>query len=308
MKRGYSIIEILIVIAIMGILAGGIISAYRFIAKENVWRHVVAKQEQDVSVLVSQLVKDIEGAGFGIDVDNFTLTSISSGTLLQFPSLASREEKYSGCWAVLRNGSLTIQSKNFLGQDCSFPSAWYTVLDPVSKKNQCPSSSGYLCNDLTGMTGIAFYATTDNDYVYPQSFMVTYSITQTNLPKECAQGTYNLVKAIGTSGYQGYLADQPVISCIFPGGFKIRAGLDAGGSISYQDSLSSSDITNKKLKLFRVCLILQVGARQDTVTTQPQFSSNCAGGPTIDNTWWNNTGRWYRWKVVEQDILLNNYQ
>lgn len=34
MKRGYSIVEILIVIAIMGILAAGILSAYRFIARK----------------------------------------------------------------------------------------------------------------------------------------------------------------------------------------------------------------------------------------------------------------------------------
>ncbi|WP_353684267.1 type II secretion system protein [Thermodesulfovibrio sp. 3907-1M] len=308
MKRGYSVVEILIVIAIMGILAGGILSAYRFIAKENVTRHLVAKQEQDVSVLINQLLKDVDSAGFGVDIDNLcSETTISSGSL-QFPSLASREERWSGCWAVLNSGNLTIQSKNFMGQDCQFPSAWYTVLDPVTKKSLCPANTGYLCNDLNNMSGIAFYATTENDYTYPQSFMVTYALNQENLPKECARGTYNLVKTIGTSRYSGYQANQPVISCVFPNGFKVRAGIQSGGSITYQDSLSNSDIQNHNLKLFRICLILQVGSAQDTPSTQPQFSSDCGGGPTIDNTWWNNTGRWYRWKVVEQDIPLRNYQ
>jgi type IV pilus assembly protein PilW len=309
MKRGYSIVEILIVIAIMGILAGGILSAYRFIAKENAQRHLVAKQESDVNVLINQLLKDIESAGFGIDVDNLTLASLSTETL-QFPSLATREETLSGCWAVLNNGSLTIQSKNFLGQDCQFPSAWYVVLDPMSKKiitksGQCVDS---LCSDLTGMSGVAFFATTKSTYQYPQSFITTYSLTQTNLPKECASGTYNLVKTLGTSGYSGYQANQPVISCVFPDGFKVRAGIQSGGTIVYQDTVSSSDIQNGNLKLFRICLIMQIGARQNTVTTQPQFSTDCGGGPTIDSTWWNNTGRWYRWKVIEQDIALRNYQ
>ncbi len=316
MRQGYSIVEILIVIAILGILAGGILSAYKFIAKENVERHYVAKQESEAEVLINQLIKDIEAAGFGIDVNALTLTSITadtvSGYTLMFPSLAGREEKLAGCWAVLNNGSITSYSKNFMGQDCQFLSAWYVVLEPNSKKNLCPSDLDYLCNDLTGMSGLAFYATTNNNYKYPQSFIVTYSLNQQNLPKECAIGTFNLVKTLGTSGFGGYQANQPVISCIFPGGFRIRAGVDSGGSISYQDSVSSSDIQNKKHKLFRLCLIVQIGGRQDTSSQQPQFSGNCGGPIDYDNTnlqdWWNNTGRWYRWKVVEQDILLRNYQ
>lgn len=307
MKKGYSIIEILIVIAIMGILAGGILSAYRFIAKENAWSHLVAKQESDVAVLINQLVKDIESAGFGVDVDNLTLTSISTGTL-QFPSLAGREERWSGCWAVLDNGRLTIKSKNFLGQDCQFPNAWYVVLDPLTKKNLCPSTQDYLCNDLSSMSGLVFYATENNNYRYPQSFMVKYSLTTTNLPKECATGTSNLAKTLGTSGYAGYQANQPIISCVFPGGFKVMAGKQQSGSIQYSDSVSSSDIQNRNLKLFRICLIIHVGGRQDTATTKPQFSSTCGGGPIINNTWWNNIGRWYIWKIIEQDIQLKNYQ
>ncbi|MCX7723661.1 MAG: type II secretion system GspH family protein [Thermodesulfovibrio sp.] len=307
MKKGYSILEILIVIALIGIVTTGILSAYRFIAKENVSGHFVAKQESDAVVLINQLIKDIESAGFGIDIDNLTLTTIGSASV-RFPSLASREEIWSGCWGFLRNGILTTSSKNFMGKNCEFPNAWYTVLDPLTKKNLCPSSLEYLCNDLTGMSGVAFFATTNNDYRYPQSFMITYNLTQTNLPKECAQGTYNLVKTVGTARYAGYQANQPVVSCILQNGFKIRAGIQRGASIVYQDSLSSSDIQNYNLKLFRLCLIIQVGGIQDTATTTPRFSSDCGGGPSIDSTWWNNTGRWYRWKVIEQDIHLRNYQ
>lgn len=297
-QKGYSIFEVLIVVAIMGILAGGIISAYRFIAKESVTRHLVAKQEADVAVVINQLVKDIETAGFGIDADSLTLTTITSDTL-RFPSLASRAERWSGCWAVLNNGSLTSQSKNYLRQDCEFPSAWYVVLALLDKENLCPSGLDYMCDDLSEMTGVAFYATDNDDYRYPQSFMVTYSLTQINLPRECASGTYNLVKTLGTSGSPGYQANQPVISCVFPNGFKVRAGI--GAPPTYQDSVSSN------LKLFRICLIMQVGGREDTPTAQPQFSESCGGGPTIETNWWNNTGSWYRWKVIEQDIVLRNY-
>ncbi|MDI1471136.1 prepilin-type N-terminal cleavage/methylation domain-containing protein [Thermodesulfovibrio sp. 1176] len=315
-NNGYSIIEILIVIAIMSILAGGIFSVYRFIAKETAWRHYVAKNEMDVSVFLNQIIKDIETSGFGIDSLNLTRASLSSETVggksfskLTVPGLAFRAERWSGCWAELNNGSITNRSKNLLGQNCQFPNEWYVVLEPYTKKNLCPQNTDYLCNSLSGMTGLVFYATNNNSYKYPDSFMLTYGVNQTNLPKECASGTYNLVKTLGTIGQPGYQANQPVISCIFPRGFVVRVGIDSGTSINYTNNLSSAHIQNKNLKLFRICLITQVGYKQDTSATEyPQFSSDCGGGPTIDTTWWNNTGRWYRWKVIEQDIPLKNYQ
>lgn len=306
-QDGYSIIEILIVIAIIAILAGGIFSAYNFIAKETAWRHLVAKQESETATIINQIIKDIESAGFGIDSLNLNSITINLG-IISFPSLASRAEKWSGCWAELTNGSLTVMSKNFLGQDCQFENDWFVVLEPYTKKNLCPQSSDYLCNDLSGMSGIVFFATKDNNYRYPESFMVTYSTTSQNLPRECAPNTLNIVKTLGIQGRPGYQANQPVASCIFPNGFRIRAGIQSGNTITYRDTLSNSDIENKNLKLLRLCLIIQIGYRQETISQQPQFSQECGSTLNIDNNWWNNIGRWYKWKVIETDISLRNYQ
>jgi type IV pilus assembly protein PilW len=314
-NKGYTIIEILIVIAIMAILAGGIFSAYRFIARENAWRHHVAKTEMDSEILINQIIKDIESAGFGIDSSNLTRTSLTTQSIggnnfsrLQVPGLSFRAERWSGCWAELKDGKITNRSKNYMGVACQFPNDWYIVLEPYTKKNLCPQATSYLCNDLSGLSGLAFYATNNNSYNYPQAFMMSYGVSGTNLPKECASGTYNLTKTLGTEGFQGYQADQPVISCLFPGGFRVRAGIESGSTINYSNTITASDIQNKRLKLFRVCLITQIGYRQDTATTPPQFSGECGGGPSINNTWWKDIGRWYRWKVMEINIPLKNYQ
>lgn len=313
-NEGFSIVEILIVIAIMGILSAGIFSAFRFVAKENAWRHYVAKNEMDIEILTNQLLKDIESAGFGIDSDRLTLASISTDSVggnvfsrITIPGLSFRAERWSGCWAELTNGTITNRSKNYLGQDCQFPNDWYVVLEPYTKKNLCPAGTDYLCNDLSNLSGLVFYATNNSSYRYPQSFTLTYHVNQISL-KECASGTYSLVKTLGTVGQPGYQANQPVISCIFPRGFIVRAGLASGTTLNYSDTLTTTDIKNKNLKLFRVCLIAQVGYKQDTEGPQPQFSADCGGGPSINSTWWNNTGRWYRWKVVEINIPLKNYQ
>lgn len=313
-NRGFSIIEILIVIVIIGILSAGIFSVFRFIAKESTWRHYVAKNEMDADTLINQIIKDIESSGFGIDSTMLTTASLSTESIsgnsfskLTFPGLAVRAEKWSGCWAVLDRGTLNNRSKNYMGQDCQFPNAWYVVLDPYSKKNLCPSGTDYLCNNLSNLSGLVFYATNNNSYKYPQSFMVTYNVTQTNPPKECASGTYNLAKTLGVEGQPGYQENQPVISCLFPGGFKVRAGLVTSSNLNYADTFTSSHIENKNLKLLRICLITQIGYRQDVQSSKPQFSSDCGGGPSIDNTWWNNTGRWYKWRVIETNIPLKNF-
>ncbi len=306
-NKGYSIIEILIVIAIIGILAGGMFSAYNFMARENVQRHLVAKQEQDVAVVVAQLIKDIEAAGFGVDRPNLaSLTVGSSG--ISFISLASREENRSGCWAMVKSDrTLDIRSINYIGNDCDLnpKEYWYVILDPVSKNNRCTSATNYICQCGTDTTycdedyanTMIFYATNNNSYAYPADFTVQYFLNNTNLPSDCAQGTFNLVKSVGNS------SAQPVVSCVHS--FLTRAYIGSEYNPSLEDTIS--DISTFR-NMIRVCMVLQVGGRQSTPTEQPQFSDECGGGPAIDGNWWNNIGRWYRWKVIEQDIVLRNYQ
>ncbi|WP_297210805.1 MULTISPECIES: type II secretion system protein [Thermodesulfovibrio] len=305
-NRGFSIIEILVVIAILSILAGGIFSAFQFMARENAQRHFVAKQEQDAAVLTSQLTKDIETAGFGVDRDN--LQNISVGNTLTFISLASREESRSGCWAMVRpDRTMDIRSTTYRGLNCDLnpKNFWYVILDPVSKRNRCPSSSDFLCQcgvddtrcDEEYINTLAFFATERNNLVFPNDFRVTYFLNNANLPRECAPGTFNLMKSVGQDNA------QPMISCVQS--FLVRAYV--GNENNPQLDNSIGDLSNFR-NMIRLCMIIQVGGRQTSSTNLPQFSNECGGGPNIDNNWWNNTGRWYRWKVIEQDIVLRNYQ
>lgn len=100
---------------------------------------------------------------------------------------------------------------------------WYVILNPSDKKNKCEGGSLCQCGidviycDEQYKNTIAFYATKRNDYQYPQSFIVTYSLTQDNLPKECAPGTYNLAKTLGTQENRGIRQ----ISLLFPAFFRM---------------------------------------------------------------------------------------
>ncbi|MEM3448842.1 MAG: hypothetical protein QXP38_08200 [Nitrososphaerota archaeon] len=313
-KKGFSYVEFLVVLAGMSIIAAGILSAYTFIARENTQRHLVVKQETDVSALIYYLSKDIGSAGFGIDKDNLwnrisVTTDNDKGDTFKFPSLASREEKWSGCWGIVnRQNKLITTARTFLNQPCAVcgneecmkTNYWYIILDE-NRKNQCGSGK---CNCGAGgdtcfadyKNTTAFYATSDGNYVYPDSFMVTYQLNQTDLPKECAPGTYNLVKTLGTSGKAGYLGNYPVISCVLKGSFRIR-NRDGG-------YLNVSDQNFKKFPEIKMCLIIQAGGRQNTPSRKPQFK-NCGSGFNIDDGWWNE-GKWYPWIVIEENIVLRN--
>lgn len=378
--KGYSIIEILIVIAIAGILGAGLFAAYKFIAKENVTRVLTIKSDDEINSFLYQIIKDIETAGFGIEKytpsgtpgtlikGNNNEAGIMVGNSLAFYSLASREERYSGCWAIIVNIKLpnsnlpiprldiedeltTIEGqstqnnywgkfrKNFFWQPCHLKdndnsdpanpvkmkaNYWYVIMDRAKNKKEvdglcsdglCNCGSGndikcenyYSTGDDTTKSYYAFFATQQNNYKYPQDFKVQYFIdTDMESPNICASGTYTLFKKVGSN------PKQQIISCIFPDGLRFRAGrIDNNGTIDYTTSNQDirDAITYSKLKTLKMCLIVQIGGRQDVIASQkPQFSSDCGNNPNITDTWWNSTGRYYKWRVIERDIPLYNFQ
>ncbi|MDW8295178.1 MAG: prepilin-type cleavage/methylation domain-containing protein, partial [Aquificaceae bacterium] len=108
----------------------------------------------------------------------------------------------------------------------------------------------------------------------------------TNLPRECAPQTFNLIKHTRND------VAQPVTSCV--GAFRVR----------YFDGANyREDITNLgNLRAIRLCLLVQMGGRTGVGMEVPPFSTNCGGSFTLPTQDW----RWYRWKVVEEDLLLEN--
>ncbi|MDW8295122.1 MAG: type II secretion system protein, partial [Aquificaceae bacterium] len=67
MKRGFSLVEILVVIFIALVVGAGVYLAYTQLMREAVTRSLVAKNEMDVNAILYQLRKDILSVGFGID-------------------------------------------------------------------------------------------------------------------------------------------------------------------------------------------------------------------------------------------------
>ncbi|MDW7973220.1 MAG: prepilin-type N-terminal cleavage/methylation domain-containing protein [Thermodesulfovibrio sp.] len=377
-SKGYSIIEILIVIAIGALLAGGLFTAYNFIAKENVSRVLVAKSESDVESMLYQVVKDIQTAGFGIEKYKEQNEQKIEGTLicgscqqtddvglvvgnrLAFYSLASREARYSGCWAVIKDDNkLDIEDscpnlentnndnyylgklrKNFFWQPCHLKAGddvggeeikmkanyYYNIMTRERVKRevsglcmdglcQCGYGENIQCDSSYKRDKreqlFAFFATEETDYRYPEDFRVVYSLdidTQQN--RLCAINEdgkiYSLYKRVSTH------PQQPIINCVLKDSLRFRAGILSGSTIQYTENIGiiKEAIRNSKLRSVKICMIIQIGGRQDIISQQkPQFNSlDCGSNPSISDSWWNQTGRYYRWKVIEKDIPLYNFQ
>ena len=297
-RRGITLVELLVVIAIVALSAGGIFFAYRSLVRESIRQSLFAKNEQDVEVLLTSLRKDLHGIGFGVPVDRLNvgtpacngLTAFSGsnsvvgiafncpsgGDELYFLNLATRSLRNSGCWWVRDgSGNIATEGRRWTLENC-----------PDSP----PTGENFLC------LNVASKATTNcnstNTLIFTmgnrnriEDFAVRYYLSSENLPKECAPGTFNLLKQVN-----GDAVAQPIASCVAI--FRVRYfdGQNYGIAIG--------DINN--LRAIRLCLLMQVGGRMDTQMDPPSSFEQC-GDITINPEW-----RWYRWKLVEEDIPLRN--
>ncbi|MCS7284692.1 MAG: prepilin-type N-terminal cleavage/methylation domain-containing protein [Hydrogenobacter thermophilus] len=302
MKRAFTLVELLIVMAILLIIGAGLFYAFRTIFRQSTTQALVAKQEQDVQFITSTLVNELSTVGFGIDRSRLQVlnngTNLSdvgnaviaiNGSQIAFLSLATRRDTNAGCWGVTDAlGNPTTQARNYLFEACD-SSRWglpddtskVVCLDPANKtlKADCKNALVFFKGDNT----------------YPNDFVTSYYLDNSQTAsKLCAPGTQTLYKSIPKT------SAQPLVDCV--GAFRVRYIVQSGGSVNYTDSVS--DINS--LVGIRLCMLLQVGGRQSVASNVPDFDKqkdNC-GNPINPPEDWN--WRYYRWAKVEVDIPLRN--
>jgi prepilin-type N-terminal cleavage/methylation domain len=297
-RKGITLVELLVVMVIVALSAGGIFFAYRSLVRETIRQSLFAKNEQDVEVLLTSLRKDLQGIGFGVPADRLKvgtpacngLTAFagsnsvvgiafncpSGGDELYFLNLATRSFRNSGCWWVRDGaGNVATEGRRWTFENCP---------------NSPPAEDNLLCLDMaskatTNCNSPNTLIFTMGDRNRIEDFAVRYYLSNTNLPRECAPGTFNLLKQVNGDAVQ-----QPIASCIAV--FRVRY-FDGQG---YNTTIG--DINN--LRAIRLCLLMQVGGKMDTPMDPPNRFEQC-GDITTNPEW-----RWYRWKLVEEDIPLRN--
>jgi type IV pilus assembly protein PilW len=296
-RKGITLVELLVVMVIVALSAGGIFFAYRSLVRETIRQSLFAKNEQDVEVLLTSLRKDLQGIGFGVPVDRLNvgtpacngLTAFSGsnsvvgiancpsgGDELYFLNLATRSFRNSGCWWVRDGaGNVATEGRRWTFEDC--PSS-----PPTRENLLCLDMASKAITNCNSPNTLIF---TMGDRTSINDFAVRYYLSSANLPKECAPGTFNLLKQVS-----GDSTGRPIASCVAV--FRVRYfdGQSYNGAVG--------DINN--LRAVRLCLLMQVGGKMDTPMDPPNRFEQCED-ITINPEW-----RWYRWKLVEEDIPLRN--
>lgn len=296
MKRGFTLVELLIGMAILLIISGGVFYAFRDVFRKGTPQALVAKQEQDVQFIVSNLVMELSTVGFGVDRSRLVVlnngTNLSdvtdpqnpqaviavNGSHIAFLSLATRQGASIGCWGTTgQNNDVTTNARDYLFRPCSganWGSSEVLCLDPTTKDINSSCSNA-----------LVFYK---GDRNYPADFITQYYLVDyrgNNKPGLCAEGTHSLYKKLGSD------SAQPLVDCV--GAFRVRYITNRG----YSDQVDNID----NLLGLRLCIILQVGGRQSTQANVNNFSESCGGPIYIPPKW-----RDYRWSTVEVDIPLKN--
>jgi type II secretory pathway pseudopilin PulG len=303
MKRasGYTLTEILILIALIGIFSAGFLSFFSGMLRTERQARFTIKTEADVSALRTFLKKELQGIGFGISADYLktnpggcSASAVISGnnTALCYLSLASRQTRWAGCWWMVdSSGNAFTNATSRFGGLCpalNRTSGSCVFLD----NNRLIKGNGVsrCTNTSQAPSSIVFYLDSRTPS-YPSDFLVKLFMSTTSTPdKSCHPDLQRSTLQLETKDN-----NQPVISCVLD--FRIRY-IDKSGNPLIRPPSSFQDLAG-----IRVCLIVQAGGR-GTIRYQSSltYSERC-GGDTITLS---GDYRFYPFKVIEEEVSLPN--
>lgn len=291
-KRGYTLIEILIIILIISLISVLAISSYREFIRDTFSESVGARREMDLKALLLYLRKMIGSAGFGVPAGDLrrwnnpfcnNFTNFSNETTLAFIGIASNcvdgndelylrsayvsDTRFSGCWWVNNQ----TQALNRRLEECSFNLAENGTCIALGLGKEFIGVN--TCNNFNNTIGFIYYLHNTDPQAYPRRISLRLYLNSTTT-LECAPGSYSLYR-------ETFNLRQPLFDCL--GGMKISEII---GSSVFPSGV-------------RVCLLVQVSGRGRSPIPPPQ-NSNC-GAFTIKPGW-----EYYRWRLVEEVIPFKN--
>ncbi|MCX8042265.1 MAG: prepilin-type N-terminal cleavage/methylation domain-containing protein [Thermodesulfobacteriaceae bacterium] len=295
MKKGYTLLEILITILIISIISALAITSYREFIRDTFSETVGMRREMDFKTLLLYLRKIIGSTGFGIPVTDLKkwspsfcngfiafaneTTSAVIGLALNCNETGGNDELYlrsayvsdtrfSGCWWV---NNLTQGFDRRL-IECNFQSAENGTCIALGTGREFLGIN--TCKIFNNTQGFIYYLHNTDSQAYPRRVSLRLYLDNATTPSECAPESYSLYR-------ETLNLKQPLFDCI--------------GGMKFSEIIGSYELPSG----LRVCLLVQVSGRSRNRIAPPQ-SSNC-GNFTIKNGW-----EYYRWRIVEEIIPFKN--
>jgi prepilin-type N-terminal cleavage/methylation domain-containing protein len=308
-QRGTSLVELLIAMAIFGLILGVMFTLYATMLKTATSTRKIAKVEGEIANTVWPIFKEIESAGFGVPANSsggsctpeisFT-GGATNGVLAIFSTntgpQTSAAQTAAGSWSYITTGCTVSGFNN--GDTVS-------IINPSDK-----SSLG--TTTVTGVTLNGCQPTWPGNIAYLSPaggcFNTEYTLSATTT-KTCAPGTQQLTRSSVAVGVA--VNYQPALDCVLAFS-SIFGCIDTSGNVTWQAGNTCPFLNsngNYNPRFVRIGMVEQDSNQNEYAGPQPQPNIILFGDTTVSDTVSLTTAQGkYRWRTIERTISLKNLE
>lgn len=306
-KKGFSLIELLLAMAIFSVIMAAVYSVYMAILKHATIERKITKTELDVITAVWPFVKEVHTAGLGVfSSGNCTPAINFSEGVLTIHSTASGDSKEAGKWSHVGEDCEVNEISN--GENVVVINAGnkeYMGKGSVEGGKVNPCKKDFYEN----ASSIAYWVPPKILECYETKYSMRNYESGTR-PVMCGPATQKVSRSVSNTGDS--TSYQPMLDCVFgkdpqgDEGLNFRFGcISAAGDITWR---ADTNCGTSKLRAVRIGILIQSSPKLDiqapvTVTFFEDIDPSLRVTINLSEE-----QRYYKWRKIEQTIPLRNLE
>lgn len=304
-KRGFSLVELILVMGMLSVILAIILSAYSTVVKQMATTRKMVKTEADLVNIVYPLFREIESAGFGVQGSGTSacLPAVSvSGSELVIHSTVAGDEASAGLWSQISGTSCSVNLP--LGTNV-------VIIDPAGKRRVALDTvgAGVLSSCQNTWQNMVAYAVPGGALeCYETAYSLrAYTSGLNAMPATCAAGTQRFSRSVDTNA--GGRIWNAMLDCVLDARYIFGCVNKLSGNVSWQSTSSCNTAAGDLLRFLKIALVVQHSTRQEGQVAPAQYQLFSDAGLTVTvNMNANPQLRLYRWRIIEKTIVLRNLE
>jgi prepilin-type N-terminal cleavage/methylation domain-containing protein len=304
-ETGFSLLELLVVIGIIGVVLAVILSTYSTVVKQMATTRKMVKTEADLVNTVYPIFKEIESAGFGVPSNGGACQPAIklNGAEVVIHSTGAGDEATSGLWSQISGSNCAV----------NLPSGTnVVVIDPVGKKRvQMDTVGGGVLSSCSGswqyMLAYAIPSSGALECYETAYSLRAYAAADNPKPAICATGTQRFSRSVDVNADSRQW--NGMLDCVLDARYVFGCVNKFTGAVTWRSDTNCNDDSGDLLRFLRMALIVQDSPKQDTQVAPAEYKlfSDTNLAVTISMTA-NPKLRLYRWRIIEKTIVLRNLE